>query len=98
LTATDLTASGEDTEYQKLSDLVQLDEDWFQVEVENSGDRLIVECDFGGAGGTLELMAPSTVVSGRDLARIDISGLAAGQYIVRVTGPNVGSILHLELE
>jgi len=92
-TASDLVSS----EFEPQFDLLQIDEDWYEVEVQ-AGEGLFVaeifpfarvdEIVLGlhDAGGTLV----ESVATAEGETRLENASLAAGTYFLRITGKNLG--------
>lgn len=83
-------------EYSTVADLVQLDDDWYEIEVSPGDQLLLAEIATTGAIQelTMELYDASEVLlqsvgSRENLARVELAAPAAGSYFLRVTGLGV---------
>lgn len=81
-----------------IPNLVQADDDWFQVEVFSDQDVVTVECDFDPIGGSIEVelydaseSLDGTAIDYEDGKQLILSGLTAGDYFIRVHGSNAAN-------
>jgi hypothetical protein len=93
-------ASIENDELQIIDQLIQLDEDWYELVVAAGDNRLLVECLFGHGGGNIDiqlydsgnvLVGGAESLSVTDNENLDIASLAPGSYFLKVFGADAAN-------